>query len=319
MVKQYIQLLYIQNNESIPVKAGIFLCYTLLMKSLRQCVADARARHVAVGHFNFSNIEGLYAIARAARTLGVPVIVGLSEGEQEAVGTHQAVALVRTIKEQWGIDIFLNADHHYSFATVKDAIDAGFDSVIYDGANKPLAENIETAKQCVDYARSVTASTGRDIVVEVELGYIGEGSKLRDEIPEGVAVTTKPEDATQFVTATGADMLAPAVGNFHGMLKVGTKPRLDIECIRTIAKTLPQTPLVLHGGSGEEADFAAAIDAGIAIIHVNTELRRAYTDAVRAYLAANPDEVTPYKYGTNAGLAMEAVVTEKLKIFNKMI
>lgn len=289
------------------------------MKTLREVVTEAQAKKVAVGHFNFSNIEGLYAIARAAKTLNVPVIAGLSEGEQEAIGTHQAVALVKTIREHWGIDIFLNADHHYSFATVKDAIDAGFDSVIYDGANKSLEENIAISKQCVEYAREVSTRTGRDIVVEVELGYIGEGSKMRDTIPEGVAVTTSPDEAKNFVAATGADMLAPAVGNFHGMLKVGSKPRLDIDCIKSIATALPETPLVLHGGSGEEADFAAAIDAGIAIIHVNTELRRAYTDALKTYLTHNPEDIAPYKYGTNASLAMEHVVTEKLKIFNKLV
>ena len=226
---------------------------------------------------------------------------------------------MKTIREHWGIDIFLNADHHYSFATVKDAIDAGFDSVIYDGANKPLEENIAISKQCVEYAREVSTRTGRDSVVEVELGYIGEGSKMRDTIPEGVAVTTSPDEAKNFVAATGADMLAPAIGNFHGMLKVGSKPRLDIDCIKSIATALPETPLVLHGGSGEEADFAAAIDAGIAIIHVNTELRRVYTDALKTYLTHNPEDIAPYKYGTNASLAMEHVVTEKLKIFNKLV
>ncbi len=287
------------------------------MNTLREYIADAKERKVAIGHFNFSNLEGLYAIARAARTLKVPVIVGLSEGEQEAIGTKQAVALVHTIREAWGIPIFLNADHHYSFATVKDAIDAGFDAVIYDGAAHPFQENVEAAKQCVDYARQVTRDTGRDVMVEVELGYIGEGSKLRDEIPEGLAVITKASDAQDFITATGADMLAPAVGNFHGMLKSGPKPRLNIDCIREIASTL-DVPLVLHGGSGEDVDFVAAIDAGIAIIHVNTELRRAYTSALKNYLQNNPDEITPYKYGTNASLAMEAVVTEKLKIFNKI-
>ncbi len=289
------------------------------MKSLRQCVAEARAKKVAIGHFNFSNLEGLYAIARAAKTLGVPVIVGLSEGEQEAVGTHQAVALVQTIREHWGIDIYLNADHHYSFATVKDAIDAGFDSVIYDGAAHSYEENVQVSKQCVEYARSVTAATGRDIVVEIELGYIGEGSKMRDAIPEGVAVTTSAAEAQKFIAETGADMLAPAVGNFHGMLKVGNKPRLDIDCIKQITAALPVTPLVLHGGSGEDADFDAAIEAGIAIVHVNTEIRRAYTSALKSYMENNPEDIAPYKYGTNASLAMEAVVTEKLKKFNRMI
>ena len=288
------------------------------MKTLRECIAEARTKKVAIGHFNFSNLEGLYAIARAAKTLGVPVIVGLSEGEQEAVGIHQAVALVRTIREHWGIDIYLNADHHYSFVTVKEAIDAGFDSVIYDGASHSYEENVTISKQCVDYARQVSAQTGRDIIVEIELGYIGEGSKMRDTIPEGVAVTISPDEAKKFIAQTGADMLAPAVGNFHGMLKVGSKPRLDINCIAGITRALPDTPLVLHGGSGEDADFDAAIEAGIAIVHVNTELRRAYTQALRDYMTNHPEDIAPYKYAANAALAMEAVATDKLRKFNRL-
>ena len=291
--------------------------YTFTMNTLREYVAEARQNKKAIGHFNFSNIEGLYAIARAARSLKVPVIVGVSEGEEEAVGTHQAIALVKTIREDWGIPIFLNADHHYSLTTVKAAIDAGFDSVIFDGAKLPLDDNIAQSKACVEYARKFTAETGKDIIVEVELGYIGQSSKVLDAIPEGVATTTTVDDAKYFMEQTGADFFAPAVGNFHGMLRNATKPRLDIACIAAITEAVP-APLVLHGGSGEEADFAAAIEAGIAIIHVNTELRRAYTAALLAYLQKNPDDIAPYKYGTNASLAMEHVVTEKLKIFNRI-
>jgi len=287
------------------------------MNTLKEYLVQARAEKKAIGHFNFSNIEGLYAIARAAKTLGVPVIVGTAEGEEEAVGTKEAVALVKIIREDWQIPIFLNADHHYSFATVKACIDAGYDSVIYDGAKLTFEENVAISKQCVEYARQASLATGREIIVEVELGYIGEGSKLRDEIPDGLSAVTSPEEAKLFLEQTGADALAPAVGNFHGMLKHADKPRLNIETIKGIA-AITDKPLVLHGGSGEEADFAAAIDAGINIIHVNTELRRAFTDALRDFLAKNPDEIAPYKYTAGASLAMEAVVTAKLKIFSRM-
>lgn len=288
------------------------------MKTLRRYIQEARDKKVAIGHFNFSNLEGLYAIARAAKTLNVPVIAGLSEGEEEAVGTDQAVALIHSIREKWDLPIFLNADHHYSFATVKIAIDAGFDMVIYDGAAKSFEENVMISKQCVDYAREVAARENRDILVEIELGYIGEGSKMRDSIPEGVAVVTDPKDAKKFIAETGADMLSPAVGNFHGMLKNAAKPRLNIECIKEITKAV-NVPLVLHGGSGEEADYKEAIEAGIAIVHVNTELRRAYTSALKNYLENNPEEITPYKYGANASLAMEAVLLEKLKVFSRLV
>lgn len=140
---------------------------------------------------------------------------------------------------------------------------------------------------------------------------------LRDSAPAGVTAITDPADAIRFMKETGADMLAPAVGTFHGMLKVGDKPRLNIESIKALAAAIDH-PMVLHGGSGNEADFAAAIEAGISIVHVNTEIRRAYTDALRVWLTQHPDEVAPYKYGLNAALAMEAVVADKLKIFNRI-
>lgn len=285
------------------------------MKSLRDYIKQAQEEKKAVGHFNFSNLEGLWAIAHAAKVVGVPVIVGVSEGEQEAVGLDQAVALVKTVREDLGIPLFLNADHHYSVESVKAAIDAGFDSVIFDGAKLSLEENIAQAKECVAYARA----SGRDVLVEVELGYIGQSSKVLDGVPEGVSLDmlTTPEDAKRLIQETGADMLAPAVGNIHGMFKGGVDPRLDIGRIREIAEAVG-VPLVLHGGSGNDADFDAAIEAGMAIVHVNTELRKAYTEALKEYLEAHPEDVAPYKYGDAAKEAMQKVAEEKLRAFSRM-
>ncbi len=288
-------------------------------KSLRAYIQEAKREKKAIGHFNFSNLEGLWAIAHAAKNVGVPVIVGLSEGEEAAVGMHQGVALVRAIRRDLGIPIFLNADHHYSVEGVKAAIDAGFDSVIFDGAKLSISENIEKAKACVSYARSIGRQTGRDIIVEVELGYIGQSSKVLDGIPEGVSLDmlTTPEDAVQILKETGADALAPAVGNIHGMMKGGVDPKLDIARIKAIAEAT-KAPLVLHGGSGNDADFDAAIEAGICIVHVNTELRKAYTEGLKAYLESHPDDVAPYKYGTAAQEAMQKVAEEKLRAFSRM-
>lgn len=285
------------------------------MKSLREYIHDAQVEKKAVGHFNFSNLEGLWAIAHAAKAVGVPVIVGVSEGEQEAVGLDQAVALVKTVRDDLGIPLFLNADHHYSVESVKAAIDAGFDSVIFDGAKLSLEENIAQAKQCVEYARA----SGRDVLVEVELGYIGQSSKVLDGVPEGVSLEmlTTPEDAKRLIEETGADMLAPAVGNIHGMFKGGVDPRLDIARIREIAEAVG-VPLVLHGGSGNDADFDAAIEAGMSVVHVNTELRKAYTEGLKTYLEAHPDDVAPYKYGDAAKDAMQKVAEEKLRAFSRI-
>ncbi len=285
------------------------------MNTLRQYIEDAKAQKKAIGHFNFSNLEGLWAIAHAAKTIGVPVIVGVSEGEQEAVGLNEAVALVRAVRKDLDHPIFLNADHHYSVESVKAAIDAGFDSVIFDGAKLPLEENIAQAKECVSYARA----SGRDVIVEVELGYIGQSSKVLDGVPEGVSLEmlTTPQDAKSLIASTGADMLAPAVGNIHGMFKGGVDPRLDIGRIKEIADAVG-VPLVLPGGSGNDADFDAAIEAGMCVVHVNTELRKAYTDGLKRYLSEHPDDVAPYKYGEATKQAMQKVVEEKLRAFSRV-
>lgn len=283
--------------------------------TLKQVIADAEARGVAVGHFNISNIEALHGIFDAARKLNLPVIIGVSEGERDFIGIKEAVALVRTLREEYNYPIFLNADHTYSFERVKEVADAGFDAVIYDGAKLPVEENIKIMKQCVEYAKGKNP----DILVEGELGYIGQSSKLLDEIPEGVNTSesfTKPEDAANYVKETGIDLFSPAVGNLHGMLKNMPNPRLDIERVKAV-RAAAGVPLVLHGGSGiMDEDFVAAIKAGISTVHINTEIRVAYRDALKLSLQENPDEVAPYKFLKPAVQAVEAVVEKRLRLFN---
>jgi fructose-bisphosphate aldolase class II len=259
------------------------------MKSLRDCIKEAESKKVAIGHFNISNLEGLWGAFKAAKNLNLPVIIGVSEGERDFVGVPQAVALVKSIREEFDYPIFLNADHTYSFDRVKEAIDAGFDAVIVDGAKLSFEENVKLTKQCVDYARQ----TRPEVIVEGELGYIGTSSKLLDEIPEGVMTSgealTHPDIAKDFVEKTGVDLLAPAVGNVHGMLKATHDPRLDIKRVSDIRQACG-VPLVLHGGSGTvDEDFTASIKAGIAIVHINTELRVAYKKGLQLALQENPD------------------------------
>lgn len=288
------------------------------MKTLKQTVWEAREKKVAVGHFNISNLEALWGIFRAAQGLNVPVIIGVSEGERDFVGVKLVAAAVKSIREEFDYPIYLNADHTYSFERVKEAIDAGFDSVIVDGAKLSFEENVKLTKQCVDYARS----SGREVLVEAELGYIGQSSKVLDEIPEGVLLDesslTDPAKAKEFVELTGVDMLAPAVGNFHGMLRGGVDPKLNIERVKQVSETTG-IPLVLHGGSGNsEDDFKQAIANGINIVHINTEIRLAFRDAVKKALQENPDEVAPYKFLKPGMLAVQEVVTNKLKFFNNL-
>ncbi|MFA6158427.1 MAG: class II fructose-bisphosphate aldolase [Candidatus Paceibacterota bacterium] len=298
------------------------------VKSLRAWVVEALDKKVAIGHFNISNIEGFWAVIDAAETVSkelgreIPVIIGVSEGERDFMGVAQVKALVESYRVQTGRPIFLNADHTYSFERVREVVDAGYDAFIYDGTEQSFDDNVATAKRCVEYARTVGKTQGRDIIIEAEIGFIGKSSKVLDGIPEGVRISeeflTKPDEAKRFVDATGVDMMAPAVGNIHGMLKGGKDPALNISRIAEISAAV-KIPLVLHGGSGNSAeDFAAAIDAGVAIIHVNTELRVAFRDALKASVAARPDEVAPYRIMKPAVEAMQRVVEEKLRIFNRI-
>ncbi len=286
------------------------------MKTLREYIQDASNRGVAIGHFNISNLETLHGIFNAARKLNLPVIIGAAEGEQKYMGVRQIAALVKSIRLEYEYPIFLNADHTYTFEDVKKCIDAGFDSVIFDGTALTHEENVRITKQCVDYARSINP----EILVEAELGFIGKSSAVLEKIPDGAAITeeflTKPEDAKKFIEETGIDMIAPAVGNIHGMLKGGIDPALNIQRVGEIKEAV-KIPMVLHGASGNsKEDIQAVIKAGMNIVHVNTEIRVAFRNALEKELKEKPNDVAPYKYMESTIPAVEKVIEEKLKIFN---
>lgn len=281
-----------------------------------EIVKEAESKKTAIGHFNISNIEGLWGIFNAARALNLPIIIGLSEGERDFIGVKQAVSLVKSLRQEFNYPIFINADHTYSFERVKEAVDAGYDAVIFDGAKLPIEENIKITKECVLYAKSKNPN----ILVEGEMGYIGTSSKLLEKIPEGVSLEhlTTPEEVARFVKETGVDFFSPSVGNIHGMLKNAPNPKLNIERIREIRQAAG-VPLVLHGGSGISDDnFKEAIKAGVSTIHINTEIRVAYRDAVKNFLDKNPDEIAPYKIMKGTVGAIQKVVSERLKLFNNI-
>lgn len=282
------------------------------METLREVLQHAANNGRAVGHFNVSDSTQLNGIFEVAQELGAPVLIGVSEGEQDFIGLYQVAALVRAIREENDHPIFLNADHHHSIEGCKAAMDAGFDEVLFDGAKLSEEDNIAQTKEVVAYARA----SGRDVMVEAELGYIGTSSKLLDAVPEGAGLDmTTPELASRFVTATGIDLLAPSVGNIHGMLKDMPDPRLDIPRVEAIAKAVG-IPLVLHGASGNsEEDVSGCIKGGVRIVHINTEIRVAYRKGIEAALAADKDEVSPYKYLGKGKEAMKEIVRAKIKLF----
>ncbi|HEY9156853.1 class II fructose-bisphosphate aldolase [Candidatus Binatus sp.] len=286
------------------------------MTSLREVLNRAEADKVAVGHFNFSDLVAFNAIVAAARDKRLPVMVGLSEGEREFTGVRQAAALVKSVRDEYDFPIFLNADHTHSIAKAEAAAKAGFDEIIFDGSALPFEENIAQTKKAIEAIKSINPA----ILVEGEIGWIGASSAVLDKIPDGVGVMTTPQEAKQFVDATSVDVLSPAVGNMHGMLKSmvhgNVRKRLNIERIAEI-KAAVRIFMTLHGGSGtNDDDFRRAIKSGMTIVHVNTELRLAWRRGVEAGLAAEPNEVAPYKILRAAVEAVKAVVGSRLELFS---
>jgi len=289
------------------------------MKTLRETIGWAKENKIAVGHFNISTLDQLSGIFQAARALTAPVIIGVSEGERDFIGIHQSVALIRSLREQYDYPIFLNADHTYSVERCKEAVDAGFDSVIFDGAKLSMEENIKATRAVVEYARA----SGRDMLVEGELGYIGSSSEVRDALPAGAALAegelTTVADAQRFVAETGIDLFSPAIGSVHGMLRSMPDPDLNIGRLAEIAAAV-KTPLVLHGASGlRDENVAEAIRSGISLVHISTELRVAWRNAVKLSLQQQEDEVAPYKILRPAVTEVEKVAEKKLALFNAKV
>jgi len=285
------------------------------VKTLKGVLQEAERAKVAVGHFNFSDLVGFNSIVAAARELNLPVMVGVSEGERAFVGVRQAAALVRSVREEYD-PIFLNADHTHSLAEAEEAAKAGFDEIIFDGSGLRFEENIVQTRKAVEAIKSINPA----ILVEGEVGWIGASSQILEKIPEGVGVLTTPQEAKQFVDATKIDVLAPAVGNMHGLLQSmvrgETEKRLDIERIAEI-KAAAGVLMTLHGGSGtHDEDFQQAIKVGITIVHVNTELRLAWRRGLESALQAHPSEIAPYKLLPAVVGAVSEVVERRLRLFN---
>jgi fructose-bisphosphate aldolase class II len=285
------------------------------MTTLREVLAEAQRDRVAIGHFNFSELTALKAVATVAGELKLPVLVGVSEGERAFVGVRQAAALVKSIREETGHPIFLNADHTHSLRGAEEAAKAGFDMMVFDRSELPMDKNIAETIEAVQATKAINSA----FIVEGEIGYIGSSSAVLSKVPEGITLST-PEDAKHFVEATHVDILAPAVGNMHGMLTTmvrgETHKHLDIPRIAAI-KSATGVFLTLHGGSGTiDEDFVRAIEAGVNIVHINTELRVAWRQSLDASLAARPNEVAPYKILPDVEKAIGAVVRNRLELFN---
>ena len=289
------------------------------MKTLREVLEEAKEKKIALGHFNISDLAGLEAIFEAARELSLPIVIGVSEGEEKFIGRKIAVTLIRSLREEYDYPIFLNADHSHSFERVKEVVEAGFDSVIFDASKLGFEENVRQTKEVVEWVRA----NHPNVIVEGELGYIGSASEVQKEVPAGAALKeedlTSPEQAKEFVEKTGVEMLAPAVGNIHGIIVApGFEERLNVPRIKAIREAV-SVPLVLHGASGlPDQDFREAVEAGINMIHINTEIRVAWRKGIEEGLHLNPDEVAPYKIFPLAQAEIKKVVLGKLRLFARL-
>jgi ketose-bisphosphate aldolase len=284
--------------------------------TLREVLTHSQTEGAALGHFNVADHVLLKAVIAASAETKLPVLVGASEGEREFFGARQLAALVKSLRQESDVPVFLNADHTHSLAKAIDVANAGFDSVGIDFSALPFAQNVARTKETVQAIKAINPA----ILAEGEIGDIGSGSEIHESAQADFSKLTTPEEATKFVEATGIDILAPSVGNRHGMLKSmvqgKAKKHLDLERIAQI-KQATGTFLTLHGGSGtEDEHFRKAISSGINIIHINTELRVAWRESLAESLARDSNEVVPYKILRPVVESVKQVVSTRLRLFH---
>src|SRR3989344_6737270 len=281
-------------------------------KNLNWYLVEARKNSQAIGHFNFATEDVLRGIVEASKEAGAPaVMVGTSEGEAGFVGMKEAAALVKAMRDDFNYPVFLNADHFKSLEKCKEAVDAGYDSIIIDASKLPNEENITLTKQVVDYTRSVNP----DISIEGELGYLKGSSEVQTKIEISPADYSKPEEVVDFVSRTEVDRMAIVFGNIHGIV-TDQEEKLDLGHFSKIVSAEPSPFYVLHGASGlKNEDVSASIKAGITNVHFNTELIVAYRNEIDKQFHEHPNETTPYKYLGPAVEEVKKLVAQKIKMF----
>ncbi len=279
----------------------------MALVSMKDMMIKGKKEGYAIGQFNLNNLEYTQAILQAAQEEQSPVILGVSEGAGRYMGGFTTVvSMVKGLIHDYQITVpvAIHLDHGSSFEKCKEAIDAGFTSVMIDASSKPLAENIEITKQVVEYAHA------RSVSVEAELGVVG--GQEDDVIADGV-IYADPAECKELVDKTGIDCLAPALGSVHGPYK--GEPNLGFKEMEEISSQ-SDLPLVLHGGTGIPLkDIQRAISLGTSKINVNTENQIQGTKAVREKLAADPDVYDPRKYLAPMRDAIKATVIEKMREF----
>lgn len=274
--------------------------------SLNEVLGKALREGYAVGAFNCNNMEIVQAIARAAEEEKSPVIIQASQGAIRYAGLQYIISLVNLAAAEVSVPVVLHLDHGTSFEQVIQCIRYGFSSVMIDGSQYPLEENIMLTRKVVEIAHAV------GVTVEGELGRIG-GTEDDISVSDAEAFFTDPEEAKRFAEETGVDALAISIGTAHGRYK--GEPRLDFERLKKIREITP-CPIVLHGSSGvPDESIRKAIGLGVQKINIDTNIREAFVGAIREYLPDHPHEIDPRNVLKPAREATTAIIREKIRLF----
>ena len=284
----------------------------------------------AIGAFNVNNMEIVQGITEACKEEKAPVILQVSKGARAYANHTYLVKLVEAaIIECPEIPIVLHLDHGPDFETCKSCIDGGFTSVMIDGSSKSFKENIELTKKVVEYAHA------HGVVVEGELGTLA-GIEDEVKVAEGESSYTRPEEVEEFVSKTGVDSLAIAIGTSHGAYKFkpGTKPQLRFDILEEVSRRLPGFPIVLHGSSSVPQNYVEMINKyggnmpgaigvpedqlreaarlSVCKINIDSDLRLAMTGTIRQFFAEHPDKFDPREYLKPARANIKELVRHKL-------
>ena len=264
---------------------------------------DAQKGGYAVGAFNVENMEMVMAVIAAAEELKAPLMLQTTPSTVKYAGLDMYLANVKTAAERASVPVCMHLDHGDIFDLAMQALRTGYSSIMIDGSHSVFEENIAVTKAVADACRP------SHIPVEAELGKVGG---KEDDLDGGSGGYTDPMEAKEFAERTGIGSLAVAIGTAHGVYK--GEPKLDLDRLAEIRKVV-SIPLVLHGASGlSEEAVKESIKRGICKVNFATELRIAYTDGVKEFLAANPDAFDPKKYGKTAMEHVKEIVKLRMKM-----
>jgi fructose-bisphosphate aldolase class II len=279
-----------------------------MLVHIKDIVKKAHQQSYAIGAFNTSNLEVTLGIVQAAVAKRAPVIVQISERTIKYAGLKAITHIVQTIakNEAVNVPVALHLDHGKSFHSVAETIRAGFSSIMIDQSD----ENVTLTKQAVDYAHK------RGVWAQGELGQL-RGKEDFISVKPDKALMTDPNDAVEFVKRTKVDTLAVAIGNIHGIIKMRKRIRakLDLDRLKAISEKV-KIPLVLHGASGlDKTQIQKAVNLGITIINIDTEIRLAFTDTLRHVLASDKKLYDPREVLKPSIKAVQKLVEEKIEMF----